>query len=80
MKPQTLFLFLAIVTSWTLETIAQTGPVPNVTTDTRFARGATMAFGRMSYSGVSTNQVSEAGFCWSESPSPTIDDPTDYEE
>ena len=74
MKPQTLFLFLAIVTSWTLETIAQTGPVPNVTTDTRFARGATMAFGRMSYSGVSTNQVSEAGFCWSESPSPTIDD------
>lgn len=51
-----------------------TGSVPVVTTDPRFARGATMAFGRMSYSGVKANEVAEAGFCWSEQAEPTISD------
>ena len=51
-----------------------TGAAPVVVTDKRFARGATMAFGRMSYSGVTANQVNEVGFCWSESPEPTIRD------
>ena len=51
-----------------------TGNAPTVVTDVRYARGATMAFGRMSYSGVSANQVNEVGFCWSETPEPTIHD------
>ena len=51
-----------------------TGSVPVVTTDPRFARGATMAFGRMSYSGVKANEVTEVGFCWSEHAEPTIND------
>ena len=51
-----------------------TGAAPNVTTDTRYARGATMAFGRMSYNGVATTDVVEQGFCWSENPQPTIAD------
>ena len=51
-----------------------TGDIPTVTTDQRYARGATMAFGRMGYTGIPASQVSEQGFCWSESPEPTIDD------
>ena len=51
-----------------------TGSVPTVATDPRFVRGATMAFGRMSYSGVKANEVTETGFCWSEHPDPTIHD------
>lgn len=42
-----------------------------VTTGKRFARGATMAFGRMSVTG---HDVKEAGFCWAETPEPTVDD------
>lgn len=51
-----------------------TGSVPTVTTDERFARGATMAFGRMSVS--TTETIVEQGFCWSENPEPTINDNT----
>ncbi len=51
-----------------------TGDTPTVTTDSRYARGATMAFGRMRYSGIAANQVQEVGFCWSETPEPTIND------
>ena len=43
---------------------------PVVVTDLRFARGATMAFGRMGTSGTFKQQ----GFCLSESSEPTIDD------
>ena len=53
-------------------------PAPEVVTDTRFARGATMAFGRIkSFKGES---IEECGFCWGETPEPTIDDnaTTDY--
>lgn len=53
-----------------------TGAVPTVVTDTRYARGATMAFGRMKVSGVVASQISEQGFCWSESPEPTFRDNT----
>lgn len=49
---------------------------PTVVTDTRYARGATMAFGRMKVSGISTGQIAEQGFCWSEQPEPTINDNT----
>ena len=48
-----------------------TGSVPSVTTDPRFARGATMAFGRLSASG---SNITERGFCVSTSPNPTIAD------
>lgn len=51
-----------------------TGNVPTVTTNPRYARGATMAFGRMGYSGVTAAEVTEQGFCWSQSPDPTIND------
>lgn len=56
-----------------------TGAVPTVVTDTRYARGATQAFGR---SRITTNGASimEQGFCWSESKEPTVADnrSTDY--
>ena len=51
---------------------------PTVTTDTRFARGATMAFGR-STTKANGSPIAEQGFCWSESPTPTVDDFTTTE-
>lgn len=45
------------------------GDVPVVTTDERYARGATMAFGRMKVSG--GEQIIEQGFCWAEHSDPT---------
>lgn len=48
-----------------------TGDVPVVVTDKRFARGATMAFGRMTAMGT---DIIERGFCWSTNPNPTIKD------
>jgi hypothetical protein len=50
-----------------------TGAVPIVKTDSRYARGATMAFGRLT---VTPNgaTIKERGFCWSENPEPTIHD------
>lgn len=47
-------------------------PAPEVVTDTRFARGATMAFGRIK--SVKGEEISERGFCWGETPEPTIND------
>jgi len=51
-----------------------TGTVPTVTTDTRYARGVTMAFGRMTVSGVATSQIKERGFCFATHPNPTYTD------
>ncbi len=50
------------------------GSKPTVNTDTRYARGATMAFGRMSYTGVTPAEVIEQGFCYGECDEPTIND------
>jgi len=47
------------------------GPVPTVTTDPRHARGATMAFGRASFSG---SGIVEKGFCYGTRNNPTIRD------
>ena len=47
-------------------------PPPTVTADPRFARGATMAFGRIKK--VTGENITERGFCWSETPEPTIND------
>ena len=51
---------------------------PVVVTDTRFARGATMAFGRIKKA--TGESITERGFCWGETPEPTIADntTTDY--
>ncbi len=51
-----------------------TGSAPTVVTDTRYARGATMAFGRSTITGVPLEQLKEHGFCWSTKPGPTIRD------
>lgn len=48
-----------------------TGAVPTVTTDPRFARGATMAFARMTANGT---DITEQGICWAGNNNPTIDD------
>ena len=53
--------------------VDDTGDVPAVTTDKRYARGATMAFGRMTVKS-GTDPIAERGFCWAENPNPTIDD------
>lgn len=53
------------------KTSVATGPVPSVTTDMRHARGATLAFGRASFSG---SGIVEKGFCWSKDNNPTIAD------
>ncbi|WP_342088091.1 LamG-like jellyroll fold domain-containing protein [Dyadobacter sp. OTU695] len=50
------------------------GTPPVVTTDPRFARGATMAFGRSTISGVSMDDLREHGFCYGTNPDPTIFD------
>ena len=48
---------------------------PKVVTDTRFARGATMAFGRIKSSNVNGGSaIQKRGFCLSEQPEPTIAD------
>ncbi len=47
------------------------GDVPTVTTDPRFLKGSTWAFGRSTVSG---SNILEQGFCWSESPDPKVTD------
>jgi hypothetical protein len=50
-----------------------TGKVPTVTTGKRMARGATMAFGRMTLNSNGAT-VTERGFCYATHPNPTIGD------
>lgn len=69
-----LLLVTAVLNLWAQD-------APTVTTDTRYARGATMAFGRASFKINNNNALSERGFCWSDTNSePTVDDnkSTDY--
>jgi hypothetical protein len=47
------------------------GTAPEVTTDTRFVRGATWAFGRSTVKGA---DIIETGFCWAENPDPKVTD------
>ena len=58
-----------LASCWSMTMSAQT-----VKTDPRFARGATKAFGRMTVTGIPSTDIAEQGFCWSESPEPTIED------
>ncbi|MBO4451401.1 MAG: hypothetical protein J5770_03180 [Bacteroidaceae bacterium] len=50
-----------------------TGNIPTITTDKRYARGATMAFGRFTYK-VNGAKMKQAGFCYSTEHNPTIFD------
>ncbi len=56
------------------------GQAPTVVTDPRFARGGTMAFGRMTVSGVPASEILEEGFCFATHDNPTYNDnyTTDY--
>lgn len=54
---------------FTFQVANATGDVPTVVTDPRHATGATMAFGRATFSG---NNITERGFCWSTSSNPTV--------
>ena len=47
------------------------GTPPRVSTDNRFIRGSTWAFGRSTVSG---SNIIEEGFCWSENPDPKVTD------
>lgn len=60
-----------------------TGAKPKVTTDSRTVHGCIEVFGRMAVSGVTTSQIMEQGFVYSETnPQPTVLDQrsTDYLE
>ena len=48
------------------------GTIPSVSTHSFVARGATMAFGRNTVTGVSSSNLLEQGFCWSTHPEPTV--------
>ena len=48
------------------------GTAPKVKTHDYVARGATMAFGRSTVSGVAAADLLEQGFCWGTSPEPTV--------
>ncbi|MCU4166590.1 T9SS type A sorting domain-containing protein [Carboxylicivirga caseinilyticus] len=57
---------------WVYRLANASGTVPTVTTNTNYARGSTMIFGRSSISGVIVSTLMEHGFCWSTNPEPTI--------
>ena len=50
-----------------------TGAIPTITTDKRYARGATMAFGRFTYK-LNGAKMKLSGFCYSTEHNPTIFD------
>ena len=68
-----LLLTTSLALLFSMQAMAQT---PKVTTDTRYARGATMAFGRIKGSATANggSAVQKRGFCLSENPEPTVDD------
>ena len=71
MKLRTFFL-TGLASLFAQQALAQT---PKVVTDTRFARGATMAFGRIKSSAANGGAaIQKRGFCLSENPEPTVDD------
>lgn len=58
-----------------LATLGAQAQAPTVTTGKRFARGATMAFGRLTCVGQGS-AVTERGFCYATHPNPTVADST----
>lgn len=73
MKYRQLFMF-GLAALLAQQAMAQT---PTVVTDTRFARGATMAFGRIKSTNANGGAaIQKRGFCLAEHNNPTIDDVT----
>ena len=70
MTKKVFFITLSLFTI-SLSLVAQT---PKVISNPAFARGATMAFGRMTAYPNGGAQVKEKGFCYAETPNPTVDD------
>ena len=66
------FLLLAIG-YWLLVGSAAAQNEPIVTTNPKYARGATMAFGRMTAK-KNGSDISERGFCYATHSTPTVDD------
>lgn len=65
-------LLLSLAALFMMQGMAQT---PKVTTDTRFVRGATMAFGRIKSSLANGGSaIVKRGFCYAEHADPTIND------
>ena len=65
---------MSLATLLAQQAMAQT---PTVVTDTRFARGATMAFGRIKSTNANGGAaIQKRGFCLAEHNNPTIDDVT----
>ena len=65
-------LMLAVAVVMMQQAVAQT---PTVVTDSRYARGATMAFGRIKTVNVNGGPaIQKRGFCLSETPEPTVND------
>lgn len=63
-------LFIGIIAATSVVSVsAQT-----VTTDSRFAAGATMAFGRMKISGFNNSDILKQGFCYGTTNNPTVKD------
>ena len=58
--------------TFTMRIINSTGAIPTVATSPFVARGATMAFGRSTITGVSAANLMESGYCWSTQPDPTV--------
>jgi hypothetical protein len=72
MKKNYIFFALAMLSALQAEAQA-----PQVVTDTRFARGATMAFGRIKSATANGGAaIQKRGFCYAETPAPTVDDQT----
>ena len=67
-----LLLLSGLATLFAEQALAQ---APKVVTDTRYARGATMAFGRIKSTATNGGSaIQKRGFCLSETPEPTVDD------
>lgn len=63
-----------IISLFALASLQVMAQAPTVTTDTRFARGSTMAFGRATFV-ANGSTIIERGFCWSaDTKEPTVDD------
>ena len=74
MKNRLLQGFTTVLLSTTVF-ITANAQQPKVVTDTRYARGTTMAFGRIKSSSANGGAaISKRGFCIAENPNPTIDD------
>ena len=71
-RPDATALEAAVATATFIYRILNSsGTPPKVTTDPRFIRSCTWAFGRSTVTG---SDIIEEGFCWSEQPDPKVTD------